>query len=112
MPGPGPGPFPEVVTLCGSTRFREAFEAEQRRLTLEGRIVLSVGMFGHEEGLDESSQVEVDLDALHQRKIDLSQRIHVINLGGYVGTSTRGEIACARARGVAVTYLEPWHPEP
>ncbi|MBC3760959.1 hypothetical protein ACUN7V_20780 [Quadrisphaera oryzae] len=108
-PGPEPStqPFPEVVTLCGSTRFREAFESEQRRLTLEGRIVLSVGMFGHEEGLDQTSPAKADLDALHLRKIDLSQRIHVINVGGYVGTSTRREVAYARARGVAVTYLEP-----
>lgn len=99
--------MPEVVTLCGSTRFREAFEAEQRRLTLEGRIVLSVGMFGHEEGVDESSQVKADLDELHRRKIDLSQRIHVINVGGCVGSSTGGEVAYARARGLLVTHLEP-----
>lgn len=98
---------PEVVTLCGSTRFRDAFEREQRRLTLEGRIVLSVGMFGHEEGLDETSQVKVDLDQLHLRKIDLSQRVHVINAGGYIGSSTSREIAYAQQRGIPVTYLEP-----
>lgn len=98
---------PEVVTLCGSTRFRDAFEREQRRLTLEGRIVLSVGMFGHEEGLDETSPVKADLDALHLRKIDLSQRIHVINVGGHVGSSTSREIDYAQQLGLEVTYLEP-----
>lgn len=54
-----------------------------------------------------TAPAKADLDALHLRKIDLSQRIHVINVGGYVGTSTRREVAYARARGVAVTYLEP-----
>jgi len=51
--------------------------------------------------------VEADLDELHLRKIDLSQRVHVINEGGHVGSSTRREIAYALRRGVEVTYLEP-----
>jgi hypothetical protein len=102
---------PEVVTLCGSTRFRDAFGAENRRLTLEGRIVISVGLFGHLEGLDigtddEPSAVKVMLDALHFRKIDLSDRIHVINVGGYIGRSTANEIAYAQRTGKRVTYME------
>lgn len=100
-------PTPEVVTLCGSTRFREAFEREQRRLTLEGRIVISVGLWSHDEALDQTSQVKVDLDELHRRKIDLSQRIHVINVDGYIGESTRGEVEYAQQHGIDVTYLEP-----
>ena len=98
---------PEVMTLCGSTRFREDFEREQRRLTLEGRIVISVGFWGHDEGLDQASQTKVDLDELHKRKIDLSHRIHVVNRGGYIGASTRGEIEYAEGRGIAVTFMDP-----
>lgn len=37
----------KVITLCGSTRFRDAFMEAQKRLTLEGNIVISVGLFGH-----------------------------------------------------------------
>ena len=37
----------KVVTLCGSTRFKDAFMETQKRLTLEGNIVISVGLFGH-----------------------------------------------------------------
>lgn len=37
--------MPEVVTVCGSSRSRGAVEQEQRRLTLEGRIVISLGLF-------------------------------------------------------------------
>ena len=99
--------LPEVVTLCGSSRFRDSFEQEQRRLTLEGRIVISLGFFEHPQGLDVSSQVQVDLGELHKRKIDLSQRIHVVNVGGYVGSSTRGEIEYAQRHGIAVTSMEP-----
>ncbi len=104
-----------VITLCGSTRFREAFLQEQKRLTLEGNIVISVGLFGHAgdsevwEGMDEgtlTSNKEM-LDDMHKRKIDMADGIHVINVGGYIGQSTRSEIAYALSRGKQVTYLEP-----
>ena len=36
-----------VITLCGSTRFKEQFIEAQKRLTLEGYIAVSVGLFGH-----------------------------------------------------------------
>ena len=112
MNGPHGDGFPEVVTLCGSTRFRDDFNAENRRLSLDGRIVISLGLFGHLEGLDigtdtEPTPVKVMLDELHKRKIDLADRVHVINVGGYVGSSTRSEIAYAELHGKPVTYLEP-----
>lgn len=102
-----PPGFPEVVTLCGSTRFMDAYITEQRRLTLEGKIVISVGLFGHQEGLDMDSDTKIMLDKLHLRKIDYSDRIHVINVGGYIGSSTRNEIEYAQANGKVITYLEP-----
>ena len=37
----------KVITLCGSTRFKEEFMRIQKELTLEGNIVISVGLFGH-----------------------------------------------------------------
>ena len=37
----------KVITLCGSTRFKDEFLAVQKKLTLEGNIVISVGLFGH-----------------------------------------------------------------
>lgn len=101
---------PEVVTLCGSTRFKDGFVAETRRLTLEGIIVISVGLFGWDEGRPEDVLGEATkamLDELHFRKIDLADRIHVINVGGYVGSSTRNEILYAQATGKPITYMEP-----
>ena len=71
--------LPEIVTLCGSTRFKAAYERETARLTLEGIIVISVGMFGHSVGLDPDGDVKKRLDELHLRKIDLCDRVHVIN---------------------------------
>jgi hypothetical protein len=101
--------FPEVTTLCGSTRFKDAFTEAIRRLTLEGRIVISVGLFGWDEGRPEDvlgEDVKAMLDQLHLRKIDLSDGIYVLNVGGYIGESTSREIAYARTHGKRIEYLE------
>ncbi|MGN0978416.1 MAG: hypothetical protein ACI4PH_10220 [Faecousia sp.] len=104
----------KVVTLCGSTRFKKAFLEAQKRLTLEGNIVISVGLFGHSgdeevwEGMSEDTltKTKIMLDDMHKRKIDMSDEIFVINVGGYIGESTRSEIAYAHSTGKAVRYLE------
>ena len=100
------GKFP-VITLCGSTRFKEQFLEAQKRLTLEGYIVISVGLFGH-SGDDEvwTEGTKEMLDEMHKRKIDMADEIFVINVGGYIGSSTRSEIEYAQAHGKIVRYLE------
>ncbi len=97
----------KVITLCGSTRFREAFREAQKRLTLAGNIVISVGLFGH-AGDDEvwTEGTKAMLDDMHKRKIDMADEIFVINVGGYIGESTRSEIDYAIRTGKSVRYLE------
>ena len=97
----------KVITLCGSTQFKDAFMETQKRLTLEGNIVSSVGLFGH-SGDDEvwTEGIKEMLDDMHKRKIDIADEIYVINVGGYLGSSTRSEIEYAIATGKAVYYLE------
>ena len=96
----------KVITLCGSTRFKEQFLEAQKRLTLEGSIVISVGLFGH-SGDDEvwAEGTKEMLDDMHKRKIDMADEIFVINVGGYIGSSTRNEIEYAEANGKIVYYL-------
>ena len=80
----------------------------QKQLTLEGNIVISVGLFGHagdEEVWTEGTKEM--LDDMHKRKIDMADAIYVVNVGGYVGESTRSEIEYARRNGKRVEYLEP-----
>ena len=97
-----------VVTLCGSTRSKDAFMEAQKRLTLAGNIVISVGLFGH-SGDNEvwTEGTKEMLDNMHKRKIDMSDGIYVINVGGYIGESTRSEIDYATKNGKTVEYLEP-----
>ena len=98
---------PAIVCLCGSTRFKQYYLNAQRSETLAGRIVLSVGLFGHEESIDMDGPIKAMLDELHLRKIDLADEVLVLNPGGYIGTSTRREIAYAEKLGKRVRYLEP-----
>lgn len=108
------GKFP-VVTLCGSTRFKDEYLRAQKDLTLKGHIVLSVGLFGHAgdpevwEDMDEGTLTKTKemLDEMHRAKIDMADYVYVINPGGYIGESTRREIAYAREKGIPVAYLEP-----
>lgn len=104
-----------VITLCGSTRFKNEFLETQKRLTLEGNIVISVGLFGHAgdnevwENMDEGTLTKTKemLDDMHKAKIDMADEIFVINVGGYIGESTRSEIEYAKKCGKRIRYLEP-----
>ena len=103
---------PVVVCLCGSTRFKGAFDEANYQETMAGRIVLSVGFFihasgnRHGEGVGATPEQKVALDELHKRKIDLADEILVLNVKGYIGESTKSEIAYAMAHRKRVRYLE------
>ena len=100
----------KVITLCGSTKFKDEFLNEQKRLTLEGNIVISVGLFGH-SGDNEvwSEGTKEMLDDMHKRKIDMADEIFVINKNGYIGESTRSEIeyAIKTDKNKCYTFFQP-----
>ena len=103
-----------VVTLCGSTRCKNEVMQAHTVLTLAGKIVISVGLFGHSgdeevwENMDEGTLTKTKemLDDMHKRKIDMADEIFVINKNGYIGDSTKSEIAYAKKTGKKVSYLE------
>jgi 1-aminocyclopropane-1-carboxylate deaminase/D-cysteine desulfhydrase-like pyridoxal-dependent ACC family enzyme len=105
-------PHPEIVCLCGSTRFYDAFQRMNYELTMQGKIILSVGFYPHSQEQAHGQQIgctaeqKAALDELHKRKIDLADRVLVLNVGGYIGSSTRSEIDYALAHGKPVDYLE------
>ena len=104
---------PRIVTLCGSTRFWETFRDEGLRLTMEGKIVLSIGIHGPESmkhanpDSPEGKELKKRLDYLHKQKINISDEIYVLNVGGYVGESTKSEIRHAITLGMRIRWLEP-----
>lgn len=106
--------FPLVVCLCGSTRFWREFQRAGLAETMAGRIVLSIGAasgtddehFGNLPR-DEYDRVKAMLDALHMHKIELADEVLILNVGGYIGESTRRELEYARALGKVIRWLEP-----
>lgn len=97
---------PKIICLCGSTKFKEAFEKAERDIALRGEICLTVGLFGHIEGLDMNGETKRKLDILHLQKIDLADEIFVLNVGGYVGDSSLREISYAMSMKKSVVFLE------
>ncbi len=102
---------PIVVCLCGSTRFSEAFRQANLQETVSGKIVLSIGcdlrsdhkLFG---SAPEVVELKKRLDELHLRKIDLSDEVLILNVGGYIGESTGRELAYAKSKGKIICFLE------
>jgi len=92
-----------VVCLCGSTRFRDEFTEANRRETMAGRIVVAPGVFAH-SGDPLTDEDKRRLDELHLRKIAMADSVLVVNPGGYIGDSTRREIAYAERTGKPVGY--------
>lgn len=105
---------PEIVCLCGSSRFYDEYQQAYYDLTMQGHIVLSIGFYphakaehGHGEGIGHDSAQNFELDELHKRKIDLADWVLVLNVGGYIGSSTQKEIRYAQKYGRPVRYLNP-----
>lgn len=104
---------PVIVCLCGSTRFYAEFQAANYAETMAGRIVLSVGHYPHSpqqahgESVGCTAEQKLALDELHKRKIDLADELLVLNVGGYVGESTRSEVLYAMRDKKPIRWLEP-----
>ncbi|REE69657.1 hypothetical protein A8990_13254 [Paenibacillus taihuensis] len=94
----------KIITLCGSTKFKDQFEQANAFLTLQGNIVISLAFFEQSEGFEITAEQAELLGKLHFSKIDLSDEIFVIDVNGYIGSSTRREIEYANERGKGVHY--------
>ena len=95
-----------IVTLCGSTKFKDEFIKVAKDLTLDGMIVLTCCLFA-QSGDKEALNLDTKgmLDIMHDQKIDMSDCIYVINPGGYIGESTAREIIYAQMHDKKIEYL-------
>lgn len=115
-PAPSP-PRPKIICLCGSTRFIEQFAIQTWELELKGNIVLGCTLLPSwycpvRDHFAESLGVKEQRDNHHLQKIDLADEVLVLNVGGYIGESTRREIEYAQKTGKPVRYLEGAAPYP
>ena len=95
-----------IITLCGSIKFKDEFMKVQEKLTLDGNIVLTPNFFSNIKKEEIDLKTKKMLDEMHKQKIDMSDEIYVINFGGYIGESTKTEIEYAKTKGKKVSYLE------
>ena len=94
-----------VITLCGSIKFKNEFMKVQEELTLDGNIVFIPNFFNNLKG-EINKETKKMLYEMHRQKIDMSNEVYVINCGGYIGESTKSEIEYAKANGKMISYLE------
>ena len=95
-----------IITLCGSIKFKDKFIKVQEKLTLEGNIVLTPNFFNNIKKEEIDEETKKMLDEMHRQKIDMSDEIYIINFGGYIGESTKAEIEYAKTKGKKLSYLE------
>lgn len=94
----------KIVTLCGSTKFKDEYARVNQTLTLHGNVVFSCGVFKGD--YPDLEKYEDMLGEIHRKKIDLSDGIVVINIDGYIGKHTKGEIEYAESKNKKIIYLE------
>lgn len=99
----------EMVCICGSMRFYDEMMHQAQLATLEGYVVVMphINVSSYDMPKSKLDELKSKLDKLHLKKIDLSSSVLVVNVGGYIGESTRKEIDYARSLGKRVGYLVP-----
>ena len=100
-----------IITICGSTRFKDEMFEAAKKLTLEDHIVLMPTIFEHADNEELTVEQKIRLDNLHKQKINMSDAIFVVNVDGYIGESTFGEIDWAARNKKELYFLVNPNPE-
>jgi hypothetical protein len=95
-----------IICLIGSSRFRRSFVEEGHRLETTGHLVLCMTFFQHSDNIDVSPEHREILRKVDRKRIDLSDEVRVLNVGGYIGEDTRKEIEYAESCGKKISYLK------
>lgn len=100
-----------IITLCGSSRFKNEILEAAKTLTFDNHIVLAPFVFHHADDEELSQEAKIRLDNLHKQKINMSDAIFVVNVNGYIGESTYSEIDWAQRMDKKVYFLVEPTPE-
>jgi len=94
-----------VITICGSSKFKDEIFKMAKELTLQNHIVLTPFVFHHADEDELTTEQKICLDNLHKEKINMSDAIFVVNVDGYIGESTYGEIDWAQRMKKEIYFL-------
>ncbi len=96
----------KIVTICGSMKFQKEMMKLAAKLELEKKYIVIQCVY-----FSDNCELTADdiciLNEIHYKKIEISDAIYVVNVGGYIGKSTHMEIEYARLCGKEILYLEP-----
>lgn len=94
----------KIITLCGSTKFKDEILDIARKLTLQGKVVLLPLVFNHSDNLQLIEEQMHKLDELHKLKINMADEILVVDVNGYIGPSTKADIDYANSLSKPIKY--------
>lgn len=97
----------KIITICGSSKFKDEILTAQRELELDGNMVFIDGVFEHADKLEIMSEEKQFIEQIHLEKILISDAIYVVNKDGYIGESTKQEIEYAKEHNKEIMYMEP-----
>lgn len=94
----------KIITICGSLKFKEEMMEIAEKMELQGNCVLSP-IYPINPDKDAYTYEEAEmLDKMHKEKIKLSDTILVVNVGSYIGESTKNEIEFAESLNKEIIY--------
>ena len=94
----------KVVTICGSYKLKKEMIDIAEKLTLEGNCVLMPNELSRNSKDDYTLEEALMIDKMHKEKIKLSDAILVVNVNGYIGSSTKSEIEYAKNLNKEIMY--------
>ncbi len=94
----------KIITLCGSTKFKNEFRKVEAILALEGNIVLSLNFFEQSDNILLTKEQFSVLEKVHQRKLEMCDEVFVIDVNNYIGESTKNEIIFAQENNKPIRY--------
>ena len=94
-----------LITIVSSKKHNKEIEEQHRKLTQEHHVVLTPVKINHYA--DKLTVSEDQLMTLHKTKIDICDKVLVLNVNGYIGRAMWEEIGYAITHGKTVEYLEP-----
>ena len=95
----------KVVTICGSMRFSELIMRISTELEPEKGYCVIQPVYNCADKVLNQTELR-NVTKAHYKKIDISDAIFVVNVGGYIGNSVTEEIEYAKNLGKEILYLE------
>ena len=97
----------QVITLCGSLRYQNEMMIVAQKLALEGMCVLTP-TYKAQTNVKMTEEQLIGLKNAHFKRIDMSDSVFIVNVGNYIGDSTRLEIEYAEKLGKKIVYYTDW----